>query len=413
MLKENNTNITYNKIADILLVLAFFLFTYRGNLGAIMAIGSLMFRMFAKNNLVRNIRLILAMWMGYLVVFAIVLYSIRSLNFEFYVLIAYIFAVFNMIFYRQIDFDYVIKLIYKGSFFYVFSIWLQFIFPSVYSIIAKIFFSSNIYQQITARMSEGYITGFTREVAYVALIVLMGLLYIIFYYDKKFKIPLCLFFVLTLFITGKKAHPILALFVIGLTYYFMTKNLKKHMKILLVCFAIIFTIILLFPIWKNISFMSRIVTFIDGIQKGLDVNALTSGRKVIYDRAWQLWADNKVYGIGWENFRNIGAYGISQYTTWFKNYDIHNCYLQILCENGLIGMGIFVLLIVFSIIMSIRTLRHFNNPSIKYSFCYFAFFLLYAISEPCLFQDSYFIIFFLCIGELAKNDFGKKIYIKY
>lgn len=400
--RKINTKISYNKMADLLFVCSFFLFTYRGNFGAIMAIFSMLFRL-AGGKAMRNVRPILIAWILYLGTFAVVLYFIRNLNVEPYVCVAYIFAIFNMLLAQQINFNYIVKMIYRISFLYVFSVWLQFLFPSIYSAFARVIFPSRIYSEIIQRMAEGYMTGFTREVAYVALIVLTGLIYTVFLDKRKNKVFLSVFFIVTLFITGKKAHPILAILAIVLTYYFMTKNLKKHLKIWIICFILATLAIVSFPVWRNISFMSRIVVFINGIQNGLDLNALTSGREVIYQRAINLWSENKMFGIGWENFRNLGAYGMSEYTTWFKNYDIHNCYLQVLCENGLAGMIPFVVLLLYSIILSVKVLRDKNDVNIKYAFSYFLFFCLYAISEPCLFQDSYFILLFLCFSYIVWN----------
>lgn len=406
MIEERKT-ISYNKAADILLVLSLFLYTYRGNVGAMAAICSMIIRMFSRKIRVKHTKILLVAWGIYLSIFAILLYFIRTVNFEMYVFVAYSFTVFNIFVDRQIDFDYIIKLIYNGSIIYVLSVWLQFLLPGVYTLIIRVFFSSDIYYEIVRRMSNGYMTGFTREVAYVALIIVAGLLYIVFFHKGKHKIPLAILYLITLFITGKKAHPVLAVVAIMLTYYLMTKNLKKHLKIWFGCLALLCLVVVTFPVWSNISFMSRIVVFINGIQNGLDANALTSGREVIYQRAFDLWSNNKMFGIGWENFRSLGAYGTSEYTTWFKNYDIHNCYLQILCETGIIGIIPFIVILLISFMTAIKKLRVQNSDGIRYSFAYFLFFWLYAVSEPCLFQDSYFILLFLCIGEIVWNTKSK------
>lgn len=123
-----------------------------------------------------------------------------------------------------------------------------------------------------------------------------------------------------LFLTGKKAQPIFAIIAICIVLYSQTKNLKKHLKILCGIIAGVFAIVVSFPVWKNISFLERLVTFIENIKNGSDIIGLTSGRTVIYERAIELWSQNKWFGIGWENFRNIGAYGSSEYTTWYRQY---------------------------------------------------------------------------------------------
>lgn len=90
-----------------------------------------------------------------------------------------------------------------------------------------------------------------------------------------------------------------------------------------------------------------------------------------------------------------------------KINDIHNCYLQILCETGIIGIIPFIVILLISFMTAIKKLRVQNSDGIRYSFAYFLFFWLYAVSEPCLFQDSYFILLFLCIGEIVWNTKSK------
>lgn len=73
-------------------------------------------------------------------------------------------------------------------------------------------------------------------------------------------------------------------------------------------------------------------------------NQLTSGRLDLWKKALELFRVNPVFGIGWEQFMNHNTY----------EHDVHNTYLQWLCEAGIVG---FVLLMVPTAGMYLITLR--------------------------------------------------------
>lgn len=338
MVKKKRTTITLDEIADFLLVLSIFLFAYRGNLGGIFAILSLVIRILKGKFIKATANKILLLWSLYLLVFPIGLYIVRNINFEFYAFMGYILSFSILIFANELNYERIFKYIYIGAIFIALSVLLQFLLPGIFDSIAKIVMPNNVYTSVINRNSTGYVTGLTREVSYAALFLFVGFLYAIFI--KKDKM-LGILWLCILFLTGKKAQPIFAIIAVCIVFYLQTKNIKKHLKILCTIIAGVFAIVISFPAWSKISFLERLVTFIENIKNGSDIIGLTSGRTVIYERAIDLWKQNKWIGIGWENFRNIGAYGRSEYTTWFNHFDVHNCYLQILCETGITGMIIF------------------------------------------------------------------------
>lgn len=400
IMKKKSVTITLDQMADFLLVLSIFLFAYRGNLGGIIAIISLIVRILKGKFVKTNANKVLLFWSLYLLVFPICIYIIRNKNFEFYAFMGYILSLSILIFANELDYERIFKYIYVGAIFIAASVLLQFLLPGIFDSIAKIIMPSNVYTSVINRNSTGYVTGLTREVSYAALFLFIGLLYSIFI--KKNRV-ISFVWLGILFLTGKKAQPIFAIIAICIILYSQTKNLKKHLKILCGIIAGVFAIVVSFPVWKNISFLERLVTFIENIKNGSDIIGLTSGRTVIYERAIELWSQNKWFGIGWENFRNIGAYGSSEYTTWFNHFDVHNCYLQILCETGIIGAAIFLSILIPTLIYAIKILR--NNPTqyIKFSETYFIFFWIFVLTEPCLYTDSYVIFLALALAYIFKR----------
>ena len=402
---KNKTNgigaITLNQLADFFLVLSIYLYAYRGNIGAIVAIASVFARLFS-GRIITNRDPLNIFWGMFILFFAVVLYLIRTLNFEFYVFIAYITAFFLLLYSRQIDFAFIFKGLFYISVFCLIGVLAQFFISSLFNPIVTAVFPSDVASSIISRAEEGYITGFTREVSYSTLFLSYGLMYVLFQNrNRSFKILLGLVFIFALFLTGKKAQPIFCIASILLVIFIGSRNIIKKLKMCLGVAVALLLIVATYSIWKNFTFLNRIVVFIESFLDSGNEIGLTSGRTVLYERALELWEQNKWFGIGWTNFRTLGAYGSSQYTTWFQYFDVHNCYLQVLCENGIVGMIIYTLLVIGTIVYLIRNIRKKKNNNVLLTSCYLLFFFLYSITGTCLYTDSCFIIFFLCISYLS------------
>jgi O-antigen ligase len=76
-----------------------------------------------------------------------------------------------------------------------------------------------------------------------------------------------------------------------------------------------------------------------------------SGRSPIYSAAKDLFANHILFGTGWDGFR---FYYEAKFGT---NMDVHNVYLQLLCETGIVGFTVFCLFQVYCLVASIRLLR--------------------------------------------------------
>lgn len=80
----------------------------------------------------------------------------------------------------------------------------------------------------------------------------------------------------------------------------------------------------------------------------IDTNELTSGRLALWKKAIELFREKPLFGIGWKQFVNHNTY----------LHNVHNTYLQWLCESGVVGFLIlFPLFAAMYIISLIRTMR--------------------------------------------------------
>ena len=381
-------------LANLFISLSIVLYSYRGNVGAIFALVAIFLKLFDKSSCFEYKNTIKNIWLLFLIIFPIFNYIILNKNLEFYVLTAYILCVFLMLFLKKKDFFEILKFLYIFSFISLMGILLQKYLSFVYQPFINLVYSDDIVSQINSRFSEGYVTGFSREVSYTALYLIIGVIYSFFMLKGKKKYVLSVIFILALFLIGKKAQPIFLILSLLFIKAISGKDVLKKLSGLLIVVGLIILGYFLFPFWKNISILSRFSEFIDAFMSGKSVIGLTSGRSVLYERALELWKQNKVFGIGWENFRNMASISGSD---WFAYFDVHNCYLQILCECGIVGIIFFGILVLMSLLIVIKKNYKANVTFVQLCSTFIVFFLLYCITGTCLYTDSYAIVFFIML----------------
>lgn len=392
------SSITLKQVSNFLILLSIAMFSYRGNYAALLGI----FAMLAKlldNISLKKVPLMSILWVTFLSLFSVAFYLIRNFNWEFYVLITYVMCIFFLLFLDFNDLKFILKGLYIFSIIIVFGIFLQKILPDGYNLIAKIIFPTEIYNDILIRYSLGYITGFTHEVSYSCLFLILGLSYL-FYFDKsRFKkIILILLYFIALFMTGKKAQPVFCILALGIVAFFANEYFFQKLKLSFAIIVLTVIVYFTYPLWSQISFLERITTFLDALNEGKSVIGLTSGRTVLYERAMNLWNTNKTFGIGWLNFRFMSSISGDD---WYSYYDVHNCYMQLLCETGLFGLICYAFTYLYTLTTNIITLKHNNNCFTRFSLFYIVFFALYAITGTCLYTDCYVLVLFLCIQLIA------------
>ena len=200
------------------------------------------------------------------------------------------------------------------------------------------------------------------------------------------KVLLFAAFFAALILTGKRAHilfgvcAIFAMFFVGC----MSGNFRNRMKQLLVLFGIaLATLLLLIRIPAFSSTLSRFL-----VTGSLD--ELSSSRiSGLWLPAWNAFLEHPLFGIGWRQFKYQFPMLQGEYLV---NNDCHNIYLQLLCENGIIGALPFFAVMLCIFLMTWRALcRAKNNNSdhyefILFSFGYQTFFLLYGLTGNPLYD---------------------------
>jgi O-antigen ligase len=93
------------------------------------------------------------------------------------------------------------------------------------------------------------------------------------------------------------------------------------------------------------------------------------GRITIWEVGWRMAKANPVTGVGAGNFRNSAKDYLLQPGVLTRSDQIlrdtpqvaHNSYLEVLAELGVVGLGLFLILIAFSLVSALRAAGNFRN----------------------------------------------------
>ena len=108
----------------------------------------------------------------------------------------------------------------------------------------------------------------------------------------------------------------------------------------------------------------------------LDTDEAVQERYSYWSIALNQFSENPIFGIGWKAFRTLN----------YKNNDVHNMYLQILCETGILGAIVFLTLFITCFVFATRNLIAIRNSKESVD----------PIQKlACIFSLSYQIYFFL------------------
>tara|TARA_B100000989_G_scaffold285951_1_gene254143 strand:+ start:447 stop:1733 length:1287 start_codon:yes stop_codon:yes gene_type:complete len=175
--------------------------------------------------------------------------------------------------------------------------------------------------------------------------------------NNKIKglILLCLF-VATIFITGDRSNFLKSLLIVFcLTFFIDKKFIKKFSALFLIMFSLIFLIISTNDVFKE-RFKDRVI---DGLSQN-NFNIVKFVKKTeygkIYNSAYQLFLEKKLFGVGNKNFRILCEEDFRAKYSFTKNLKETKCnthphqiYFEILVEHGIFGLSL-LLIALFSFI---------------------------------------------------------------
>lgn len=311
--------------------------------------------------------------------------------------------------------NYVMQVIWIGLSIQMIAGFYFWIFPNQLMIFSNIYNLSGVWlskfeRQVQAGYLMGLVTHYSQSGIYMAMgtILSVGSLLadrIQLQHFKWKKIVLCLAFMIALILTGKRGQLLFALVSVILMYFvgYINGNLKKKINqfILFVVFIILALVIVLrIPAFSNT--LSRFI-FVESMNSSA-LNEVSSNRvEELWIPAIEAFQNHKVLGIGWRQF-------MYQFPTLngVQN-DCHNIYIQLLCENGLIGFVLFLSVILYTYILAWKSLLIEKNSASKkcytqlmFAFGYQTFFVLYGFTGNPLYDIYCLLPYMFSCGLIYK-----------
>lgn len=317
------------------------------------------------------------------------------------------------------DFDQVkigIYVIIGYSFFQALGIYLQVLFPGAYENIFNlitVFFNlqegGTSYEKLR---DYGYFRGFCINPGFTAIYIVNGIICLNIFKEKISKYKYFIInssLIIALVLTGKRGQ--LLAFVIGfaVVYIVCSNNLVSHLRhvfgvvaIMLILYSVGFYLYVHYP---DIPGFSRTLNLVYG--SNTDFNRLTSGRANLWDVAVLLYRENKVFGIGWNQYLHI------------RGMLPHNTYLQILCELGGVGIILFLSSLVVTLVSSIKTFVNslssdnsgYEKPLLKAFIFFQVYFIVYSVSGNTLWDPPAYYMYFILMA-ISKKYMAKIVRLK-
>ena len=306
-----------------------------------------------------------------------------------------------------------IKIIEIFAVVYAFGCIFQFAFSNQYMQYIYPLFSTGGRDYVSRLFREGLYSGFTHQTDWAANYITFGIGIICCKWIVRYKIRateiICLlgmFFAVLL--TGKREHILYIPLIITMVCLIFSLNKNKAkviFKIFLIIAIIALIIIIAYPMLSQTSGLGRTLISISDLTKGKDIS---DGRFALYQRALVLFKDHPLFGIGFGNFKKI-----SGYTT-----DVHNVYLQLLCETGIIGIILFIVPVFYTYFILLKIIKRFKAVAsdkytafcLSYAFFQQTFFILAGIVENTIYNiETLLIYLFSCLMAYSLELKLKKI----
>lgn len=279
-------------------------------------------------------------------------------------------------------------------------VYFQLFFNKAYNSFYQAIFTEYAFNWIESRYElYNYLSGFTSEVSKVAGFLAISLgAYIYTIHNqrlKKIDIISIGFIMVALILTGKRSQTFFSLLGIIIVYLVSARNREKVNRIIKVSCAMIALVVAMIYIYiqyGETNAIGRMMGYVFSLLGG-EKNTF-GGRSEIWAIAIQLLLTSPLIGIGWNKFTNMtqSLYGETINSA-------HNVYLQLFCELGIIGVTLFLLAGLSSIIATVKRIKgsvHGSKIKRNYNFLLYlyVFYFSYCFFGNCLNDLSYSMIFF-------------------
>lgn len=291
--------------------------------------------------------------------------------------------------------------IYIGLFF-AGGVFFQYLFNDIYRILIFPLFINDASDFIQSSMSNEFgFSGFSPQTGLTAYILLICQSVILAFkgdsivlIKKTYRYSILAIFILAIFLTGKRTPSMISIVLVLVFVYINesgnhVRNIFILLTLFLGCFLIIEYFIDNINYYSDNIFVKRFASSFNSASNGEDI---TSGRSELYKRAWILFSQEPVLGIGAGNFIKIGGMGTT----------VHNTYLQILCEEGFLRFFLFIIPLIVVFLKTIRKVGkniYANTRSfLILSLLIQIIFILYSFTGNTIANNNNYVMYFMAVG---------------
>lgn len=189
--------------------------------------------------------------------------------------------------------------------------------------------------------------------------------------------------------TGKRGPTIFAVCSLGVMYYCFTADKPRGRLIKMIFIGAL----IISGLYILASFFPQVMLVLERVESARESGNLTNGRDLLTNLALDLFKTKPVFGIGWYGFRYIH---IQEYPWFPYMVHVHNVYIQLLCETGVVGFALYMIFFIGSYANGIKILllerkeriELPNKAKMFLSFSVFiqTFFLLYSFTGNPLYD---------------------------
>lgn len=255
--------------------------------------------------------------------------------------------------------------------------------------------------------NAGITSHYSTNGAYMAI---FSLFYSVLYLKEKDKkaLLLTILALAALLIIGKRAHLLFVVLVIIVGYIVQKQNFKLNEFIKNNIKMIITSIVALISIATLSVAIPQINTTINRIIETAGSDDASSGRIPLYELAINEWQEKPILGNGWGHFIEAShlKFGKNAYNTDYMH--THNDYLEILCDKGIVGLLLYLILLIYLLFKSYKN-RHLGTLH-YFAFIYILFYILYGLTgTPISIPSNYcFLLISILIIKGQNNEKNRR-----
>lgn len=218
--------------------------------------------------------------------------------------------------------------------------------------------------------------------AYYIILAILSEIYRYFKTKNKKELIWIAFFVGTLLIVGKRGHAVFFLAAFVLSYFIYYKiQMKTILRFLGIFVVAILFIAILIKFIPEANFLFERFLLISN-----DSSDTMQIRFGMYKDVWDLFKSNGYLPIGWAQYAS---------STNYSHPGVHNDYVQLFCETGILGFGFVVGSNIAMLAKSIKFVRSYQDGFSFIILIFNIFYLLYSFTGLPHFDVEVYMCFFI------------------